>query len=78
MVPGSARSSVEVADAVVVEPGVVCGCSVEAGEVVDARRVSRSPGVEVSGVEEEALGCVFSGAGFASVAVVGTEIAVPA
>ena len=61
MVPGSARSSVEVADAVVVEPGVVCGCSVEAGEVVCGRVVSRSSRNDVSGVEEEAPGCSTQG-----------------
>jgi len=44
--------------------GVVCGGSVDAGDVVCARRVRRSPGVEVSGVEEEALGCSAREEGF--------------
>ena len=54
MVAGSVSSSVEVAGAVVAVPGcssagVVCGCSVDTGEVVDARRVKRSPGNVVLG-----------------------------
>jgi len=37
--------------------GVVCACSVEAGAVVDARRVSRSPGVVPSGCSPAGVVC---------------------
>jgi len=57
VVSGARCSSVKVGGAVVVVPGSSAAgvVSVEAGEVVDASTgsVCRTPGVEVSGVEEE-------------------------